>query len=102
LGGENASLKEFFRLIDEVSGKRHLRLPILYLSPLVYAWCQLKRAEWFGTYPQITPSWVRTFLKDWAFSCEKAQRELGYRPTPLREGLSRTYQWLLRVRSEQS
>jgi nucleoside-diphosphate-sugar epimerase len=102
LGGENASLKRFFRLIDEVSGKRHFQLPILYVSALVFSWYQLKRAQWFGKYPQITPPWVRTYLANWAYSCEKARRELGYRPTPLREGLRRTYEWLVRVRGEQA
>jgi nucleoside-diphosphate-sugar epimerase len=102
LGGENASLKEFFRLIRLVSGKRHFQVPLVRYTPLAFAWILKKRAEWFGAYPQITPGWVRTFLADWAFSTQKAERELGYRVTPLVEGLRRTYEWLLRVRKERS
>lgn len=102
LGGENASLRQFFRLIDEVSGKRHFQVPIFRPGALAFAWFQRKRADWFGVYPQITPGWVRTFLADWACSSEKAQRELGYRPTPLAEGLRVTYEWLERVRKGQS
>jgi nucleoside-diphosphate-sugar epimerase len=102
LGGENASLKEFFRLVDRVSGKRHFQVPLLRITPLVFAWILKKRAQWFGAYPQITPGWVRTFLAEWAFSTKKAENELDYRVTPLAEGLRRTYEWLQRVRKERS
>jgi len=102
LGGENASLKQFFRLIDELSGKRHFQIPIFRSGALLFAWLLKKRAEWFHVYPQITPGWVRTFLADWACSSEKAQAELGYEPTPLADGLRVTYEWLKRVRNQQS
>ncbi len=100
LGGENATLKEFFRTIDRVSGKTHFQIPLPPLTALALAWLQKKRAEWFGVYPTITPGWVRTFLVNSAFRCDKAIRELGYRPTPLEEGLRITYEWLQRVRKE--
>ena len=102
LGGENATLKRFFQVIDEVSGKRHFQLPLFRLMPLLFAHFQQKRAQWFNIYPEITPAWVRSFLVDMAFSSEKAQRELGYRPTPLVEGIRITYEWLQRVRKEQA
>jgi nucleoside-diphosphate-sugar epimerase len=102
LGGENASLKQFFRLVDQVSGKRHFQVPVFRYSALIFAWILKKRAEWFGVYPQISPGWVRMFLADWAYSTEKAQRELGYRPTPLADGLKMTYEWLQRVRKERA
>jgi nucleoside-diphosphate-sugar epimerase len=100
LGGENASLRELFRIVDRVSGKRHRQIPIYKVIPLLYAKFQQKRAEWFGVYPQITPGWVRTFTADWAYSSQKAERELGYRPTPLAEGIRITCEWLRRVREE--
>lgn len=98
LGGENVTLKEFFRTIDRVSGKTHFQLPLPYFTPLFFAWLQQKRAEWFGVYPAITPGWIRTFVVDWAYRSDKALRELGYRPTRLEDGMRRTYQWLQRVR----
>jgi farnesol dehydrogenase len=98
LGGENVSLREFFRMIDQVSGKRHFQIPLLSVTPLVFAYLLKKRAQWFGIYPQITPGWVRTFVVDWAYSSGKAERELGYRPTPLIDGLRTTYRWLQEIR----
>jgi farnesol dehydrogenase len=99
LGGENASLKEFFRLVDKVSGRRHFQITIHRPVALLYAWLQKQRASWFGIYPQITPDWIRLFLADWAYSSAKAQRELGYRITPLEEAVRQTYEWLLCIRS---
>jgi len=101
LGGENVSLREFFRLVDQVSDKRHFQIPIFRPGALTFAWVQKKLAEWFGIYPAITPGWVRTFLMDRAYTCRKAQEELGYQPRPLIEGLRITYAWLQRVREEQ-
>jgi nucleoside-diphosphate-sugar epimerase len=37
---------------------------------------------------------VRTLLSDWRFHCGKASRELGFRPTPLAEALTRTIEWI--------
>jgi nucleoside-diphosphate-sugar epimerase len=102
LGGENASLKEFFLTIDRVSGKTHFEIPMPHFTPLLFAWLQKKRAEWFGVYPAITPGWIKTFSVDWAYRSDKAIRELGYSPTPLEDGLRITYQWLQRVRQEQT
>ncbi|HZZ26467.1 MAG TPA: NAD-dependent epimerase/dehydratase family protein [Pirellulales bacterium] len=99
LGGENASLKEFFALVDKISGRRQFQITIRRPAAMVYAWLQKQRAQWFGVYPQITPDWVRLFLADWAYSSAKAQRELGYRITPLEEAVRKTYDWLLRVRT---
>ena len=43
LGGENASLREFFRTIDRVTGKRHFQLPIWRFTPLAFAaWQKLR------------------------------------------------------------
>jgi farnesol dehydrogenase len=101
LGGEVASLKRFLQLIDEISGRRHFRIPLFCIAPMVAACVLKKRGDWFGIHPPITPGWVRTFCHNWARTSEKAQRELGYQPTPLAEGLRITCQWLLRVRKEQ-
>jgi len=100
LGGENVSFRELLELIDEVSGKRYWKLPLLKAGPLLFSWVQEKRAQWFGIYPRITPGWMRTFLVDWAYSCEKAKQELGYAPISLRQGLEKTWDWLLEHKNE--
>jgi nucleoside-diphosphate-sugar epimerase len=99
LGGENASLKQFYELVDEVSGKRHLQFNFPPGAALFYGKTLKFLAETFGIYPQITTGWVETFLQEWAFSCAKAERELGHTVTPLKEGIRQTYSWILRQRA---
>ena len=100
LGGENATLKEFFRTIDRVTGRRHVQIPLFRGVPLLFAHVEQKLADWFGVYPKVTPGWVRMFFCEWPCTSEKAERELGYQHTSLEDGIRRTYQWLVRVRKE--
>lgn len=94
LGGENATLRELFKTIDQVTGRRRMKIPLFFLIPMLAAGLMAMRARIFGVYPPITPGWVRTFCHDWPYSCDKAVNELGYRITPLREGIERTLRWL--------
>ena len=94
LGSENASLKDFFATIDQVTGKSHFKIPLWKFWPMVVGYVLLWSAVLFGTYPRITPGWVRTFIVDWAYSCKKARRELDYAPISLKDGLELTCAWI--------
>ena len=100
LGGENSSLKHIFELVDEAGGKKHIQFNLPPSIAMLYGSLEKKKAEWFRMYPQITPGWVETFLHDWAYSCAKAERELGYTITPLKEGIRMTYEWLMTLRKK--
>ncbi|MBM4162441.1 MAG: SDR family oxidoreductase [Ignavibacteria bacterium] len=99
LGGENASLKHLFEIVTEISGKKHIQVNLPARLAMLYAGLEKKKAEWFAWYPQITPGWVETFLQDWVYSSGKAEQELGYSITPLRDGIRMTYEWLVQQRS---
>jgi nucleoside-diphosphate-sugar epimerase len=94
LGGENVSLKELFQTVDKIDGKKRFQLKIFWLIPMLVAHYLQLQAKCLGIYPPITPGWVQTFLVDWAFSCEKAEWELGYRITPFEEAVRQTCRWL--------
>jgi farnesol dehydrogenase len=94
LGGANASYRAFFDTLAEISGKRRRLMPVPVPLFMAFAWAELKRAEWFARKPLITPPWVRRYAHDWANSSAKAERELGYSPLPLRDGLAKTVAWL--------
>jgi len=53
-----------------------------------------------GIYPSVTPGWVEMFLRDWAYSSEKAIKQLDYKITPLKEGIRITYEWLQELRKK--
>jgi nucleoside-diphosphate-sugar epimerase len=94
LGGENISLKGLLDMVDKETGQRHRQIHLPPRLALLYSALEQKKAEWFGLYPQVTPGWVRTFLQDWAYCSAKAERELGYQITPLREGIRKTLDWI--------
>jgi len=94
LAGENVSMTGFFATLEEVSGRPAPRRHVPYaaasaLGFLLYLWAELT-----GLPPQFTHREIAVFREHWAYSSAKAEAELGYRPTPLRDGLRRTLDWL--------
>ena len=94
VGGENATYRQFFATLSEVSGVRKRLFPTPIPLLMAVAWTEQFRAERFGRKPLITPPWVRRYVHDWANSTAKAEQELGYRPRPLKDGLAATVAWL--------
>ncbi len=94
LGGANATSIELYGLLAELTGvpapTRHIPFRLM---ELVGGALRL-RARLTGAEPWITDEVVRIYRHDWAYSSERAVSELGYRVTPLKEGLRRTVEWL--------
>jgi nucleoside-diphosphate-sugar epimerase len=94
LAGDNVDMNGFFAQLAETSGVAAPRLHIPYaaataLGGMLWAWAELTGAE-----PLLTHEVVGVFREHWAYTSAKAQRDLGYRTTPLRDGLVRTLDWL--------
>jgi dihydroflavonol-4-reductase len=93
LGGSNVSIKESFDLTAEVVGSRSpkLKAPSGLVKFLAITF------DLFGTITGIKP-WVSSDLvanvgiNDW-FRSDKATRELGYKITPFKEAVKKTYEW---------
>jgi len=100
LGGENVSLKRFFEIVDEISGKKHFQANLPTRLAMFYSRIEETKAERLGIYPSVTPGWVEMFLRDWAYSSEKAIKQLDYKITPLKEGIRITYEWLQELRKK--
>lgn len=90
LGGDNRSLNDFFRLLGDISGVRHPVRHLPFAAGKLVGAIEVTRARLFGHRPQLTPGVVGIFKHDWVYSSAKAARELGYRVTPLEEGLRKT------------
>jgi farnesol dehydrogenase len=97
LGGENRTVQELFDCFEEFSG---VRAPTRKIPFGVAEWIgkvQRWRAQWTGKEPELTDEVVGVYRHEWAYSSEKACAELGYRITPLREGIRNTVEWLKEI-----
>jgi nucleoside-diphosphate-sugar epimerase len=94
LGGENVTYDRFFQSLSDLSGKEytlfHLPFPLmLSLSYFLTGLSWLTRSR-----PPIIPALVRKYNHNWNTSSQKAEHDLGYSITPLREGIAETMRWL--------
>lgn len=94
LGGTNVSNNEIFDMIAKISLKNYKMYHIPISLVLTLARVQELFAWSFNRPPVITSKWVKRYLYNWVFSSEKAEKELGYKITPLEEGIEKTLQWL--------
>jgi nucleoside-diphosphate-sugar epimerase len=94
LGGENLAVTEFLSLVAELAGRpwRWRALPLPLAQALILP--GVLRARLGGPSPRLTPGAVAALVHSWAFSTEKARRELGYSVTPARRALQETLAWL--------
>lgn len=94
LTGENASFVDLFNLAANLTGTAppSFHIPLWVLE--IYGWLSVFWARITGKLPLISYPTVYVLKHQWAYSCEKAKEELGYKPRTLREGLADTLSWL--------
>ncbi len=90
LAGDNRSLNDFFRLLADLTRVRNKVRHLSFALGKFAGRMELARARWSRHTPQLTPGVVEIFRHDWVYSSAKAVRDLGYRVTPLEEGLQKT------------
>ena len=93
LGGENVALCDMLSDICAMVGRKppRWRFPIPMVMPVAYAaegWARVSGREPFITRDGLRMARYRMF-----FSAAKAERELGYRARPYREGLADAVKW---------
>jgi dihydroflavonol-4-reductase len=93
LGGENLTLRQLLETIAELAGRKapRLRLPRAPLMPLAFAAERL--AHFTGKEPLLTLDGLRMSRYRMFFTSAKAERELGYRSRPYREGVADALGW---------
>lgn len=96
LGGENASLADYFALISDISGikRRVVRIPPQLVLPFAH-FCSLW--GWCGGSVSITPAWVNNFLEHRPIDISTSRTHLGYEPRSLKVGVSQTLNWLMGI-----
>ncbi|MGA7260627.1 MAG: hopanoid-associated sugar epimerase [Stellaceae bacterium] len=93
LGGENLTLAEILAGVAQAVGRRPpwLRVPHSVLFPVAIGAELAARVS--GRDPFVTLDGVRMSRKKMYFSSEKASRELGYTPRPVREAIADAVSW---------
>jgi nucleoside-diphosphate-sugar epimerase len=92
LGGENVSIRDLMEKIGRLAGDtRPFRsipsAPLARLAVIAEALARITRTK-----PLLGSGLVRSLRTPWAFSSEKARRELGYTVTPFDEALRATFE----------
>lgn len=93
LGGENLSLRELLGVVAGLTGRRapRLKLPRGPLYPLAFGAETFARLT--GKEPLLTVDGLRMSRYHMFFTSAKAERELGYRSRPAREGVIDALAW---------
>lgn len=95
LGGDNRSGEEFYQTLYEVSGKKPPRWNIPLSVAAVTGYGEYLLAEIFGREPTLlTHEVAQVYKRSWTYDSSRAIRELDYKITPLKEGLTRMVAWL--------
>jgi farnesol dehydrogenase len=88
LGGENRPARDFIAAYARATGGgggwRGMPLPLAAAAGRLRRW----GADLFGLEPRMPDSLVRFYRHEWAYSSERAERELGYRITPFEEAVA--------------
>ncbi|GAU44322.1 hypothetical protein TSUD_305030 [Trifolium subterraneum] len=88
LTGENASFNQVFDMAAVITNTRKPLVSIPLWVIEVYGWLSVVFSRITGKLPLISPPMVDVLRHQWEYSCEKAKRELDYKPRSLREGLA--------------
>lgn len=94
LGGENISYSNLFKMLRSLSGTKAKLMQFPKFFAQVWAilqWIQYKMTD---KEPFATTKGIRHIFSNKTVTSEKAVRQLGYRLTPLDEGLQQTIQFL--------
>ncbi len=97
LGGENATYRELFKKVHEVSGNKTWLVGIPIWIMMCIARLQMALIPITGKGPLLTPGFVKKYNYSWINSTEKAKKELGYTSAKLNEGIKSVINWVERT-----
>jgi nucleoside-diphosphate-sugar epimerase len=93
LGGENIKIRDYLNLIATLADVKKPRKLPMWMGILYGRLCKFKANITKKKIPYITPDMINGMKYNWAFSSKNAIEKLGYKITPIREGLSKTVDW---------
>jgi dihydroflavonol-4-reductase len=98
LSGERIEVVNIIKIIQEILGKRFFSLKIpMWLAGFTANFTPFYYRLVHGK-PRFTTYSLATLASNCCISHDKAQKELGYMPRPLRESLQDTVHWFMKNR----
>ena len=94
LSGANATLLEMMQCVGEVAGRPAPRRTLPAAVFRLAARANLLRTALTGHEPELTPEGVEIVCARPTVVSTLAERELGYRPAPLRTAVEDAHAWL--------
>ena len=94
LGGENVTTAELFARFARLTGVTPPRRIIPFGIATALGAAQRAFARLTGVTPQLTDESVEVYKHEWAYTSERAVRDLDYRITPFDEALRSTVEWM--------
>ncbi len=95
LGAENLTLKDFLALLANITGLSAPALKIPHGMALGVAYVSTAFSRLVGKEPGIPVEGVKIAQHKMFVDASRAQRELGFKPGPVREALERAARWYL-------
>lgn len=93
--GESMTHNACNDIISDLAGISRFRFPVPKTAVLALAWSWTQLSKVTGQEP-FYPINLRLYVfQDWRVSTEKAQKELGFQPTPFKQGAKETLDWFL-------
>jgi farnesol dehydrogenase len=92
LGGENLQFREYLNLIAQIARNKDARKIPFWLA-MTYAWLLELKAKFNKKVPYLTRGTLKAIKYHRSYSSKKAIDKLGYKITPLKEGLETTIKW---------
>ncbi|TVU48156.1 hypothetical protein EJB05_07782, partial [Eragrostis curvula] len=94
LTGQNMSFVQIFNMAANITNTKapNFNVPLWLIE--IYGWISVFVSRITGKLPLISYPTVHVLRHQWAYSCDKAKRELGYNPRDLTEGLAEVLLWL--------
>jgi farnesol dehydrogenase len=98
LGGEDAPQMRLFDIVRRLTGRKPpRRIPGWLASPAAFA--DELMAAWLRRTPLLTTGTLEILLRDWPLGHALASEELGYRVTPLEDGVARMVEAILAAKA---
>lgn len=93
LGGRNMTLKQILEALAAIAGRTAPRIRLPHAVALTAAYADEMLSRVLGREPQIPVEGVKMSRHKMFVESDKAERELGYRPTKVEAALERAVRW---------